>query len=124
MPVAKQLRTDEGCKNARLYAKNIFMGATHTHSAPSINVSKEWDQLLMDSFVKAGKDAMADLAPVQLQATTATLENMNFVRHYLMNDGTYYGSNFGSTASGFKARALDPDKQLILVKRAPIFLVE
>jgi hypothetical protein len=43
-------------------------------------------------------------------------EGMNFVRHYLMNDGTYCGDNFGSTASGYKSHATDADPMLQLVK--------
>ena len=97
--------------------ENIFMGATHTHSSCSPNVDDKWDKLLKDAFLTTANTAMADLAPIKMETATATLENMNFVRHYLMNDGTYYGSNFGSTASGFKAHALEyPDRQLILLK--------
>ena len=97
--------------------ENIFIGATHTHSAPSYGSDDKWDELFLDAAAKAGQKAIADLAPVKMETATATLENMNFVRHYLMNDGTYYGSNFGSTASGFKAHALEyPDRQLILLK--------
>ena len=96
--------------------ENIFMGATHTHSSCSPNVDDKWDKLLNDSFVKAANTAMADLAPVQMQTATTTLEGMNFVRHYLMNDGTYSGSNFGDEVSGYKAHATEADKQMILVK--------
>ena len=96
--------------------ENIFIGATHTHSAPQIAGNDEWATLFYTACSNAAKTAIADLAPVQIYAGTAQLENMNFVRHYLMNDGTYYGSNFGSIASGFKAHALEADKQIILLK--------
>ena len=97
--------------------ENIFIGATHTHSAPAMGYDDAWDATLLKACATAAQTAIADLAPVKIETATATLENMNFVRHYLMNDGTYYGSNFGSTASGFKAHALEyPDRQLILLK--------
>ena len=97
--------------------ENIFIGATHTHSAPSYGTDDAWDKVFLDAAGNAGKAAIADLAPIKLETATTTLENMNFVRHYLMNDGTYYGSNFGSTESGFKAHALEyPDRQLTLLK--------
>ena len=97
--------------------ENIFIGATHTHSAPAYGADDKWDKVFLDAAGNAGKAAIADLALIKIESTTATLENMNFVRHYLMNDGTYYGSNFGSTVSGFKAHALEyPDRQLILLK--------
>ena len=98
-------------------AENIFIGATHTHSAPQPFQDAAWDNILVNACLNAAMAATADLAPIQLEATTATLESMNFVRHYLMNDGTYYGSNFGSIASGFKAHALEyPDRQIVLLK--------
>lgn len=97
--------------------ENIFIGATHTHSAPGYGNDQNWDTSFLNACADAAKAAIADLAPVQMQTATATLENMNFVRHYLMNDGTYYGSNFGSKTSGFKAHAIEyPDRQLILLK--------
>ena len=98
----------------------IMIGATHSHSGPDIEANEvadiEWQRKLFDACNKAADTAIKDLAPVQLQAATAELENMNFVRHYLMNDGTYYGSNFGSEVSGFKQHVSEADKQLILLK--------
>ena len=97
--------------------ENIFIGATHTHSAPQVGLDAAWDRFLWAACLNAAMSAVSDLAPNQLESATATLENMNFVRHYLMNDGTYYGSNFGNISSGFKAHALEyPDRQLILLK--------
>ena len=90
--------------------EHIFVGATHTHSAPS------WNGSTSSGCVTAAKAAIADLAPATMETASAQLENMNFVRHYLMNDGTYYGSNFGSDISGFKEHVMDPDKQLSLLK--------
>lgn len=116
---------DSGQKKIRDYVAtatqipgdNIFIGATHTHSAPAMGTNGDWDMMLLNACVTAAQTAVKDLAPVKVEAATGILENMNFVRHYLMNDGTYYGSNFGSTASGFKAHALEyPDRQMILLK--------
>ena len=98
----------------------IMVGATHTHSGPDIEADEvadvTWELKFLDACASAGKQAIDDLAEAQLQAATAELTNMNFVRHYLMNDGTYYGSNFGSEASGFKDHVSEADNQLILLK--------
>ena len=103
--------------NTGVPGENIFIGATHTHSAPQVSGNPEWKQQLHNACSAAAKTAIADLAPVKMETATAKLEGLNFVRHYLMNDGTYYGSNFGSEASGYKAHALDhADQQLILLK--------
>lgn len=90
--------------------EHIFFGATHTHSAPA------WNGSTSAGCLSAAKEAIADLAPATMEAASTQLESMNFVRHYLMNDGTYYGSNFGSEESGYKQHVMDPDKQLSLVK--------
>lgn len=103
--------------NTGIPGENIFIGATHTHSAPQVSGNADWKLQLHNACSNAAKSAIADLAPVTMEAATAKLEGLNFVRHYLMNDGTYYGSNFGSEASGYKAHALDhADQQLILLK--------
>ena len=97
--------------------ENIFIGATHTHSAPAYGSDGAWDKIFLDAAATAAQTAIADLAPITMETATTKLEGMNFVRHYLMNDGTYYGSNFGSTASGFKEHALPhADQQLTLLK--------
>ena len=90
--------------------ENVLVGATHTHSGA------DWNGATSAGCIKAAKDALADMAPATMEACTTELEGMNFVRHYLMNDGTYYGSNFGSTESGFKAHAVEVDNEMSLVK--------
>lgn len=100
--------------------ENIFVGATHTHSAPDFSINDaeqmKFMQLFYDAANKASLAAMEDLAPAKLQATTAELPDMTFVRHYLMNDGTYFGSNFGNSKSGYKAHATEKDAQMVLLK--------
>ena len=98
----------------------IFVGATHTHSGPAMSKNNDaeiaWHKDYEAALRTAAKEAMEDMAPAKLQATTKIVDGMNFVRHYLMNDGTYYGSNFGSEASGYKAHATENDPQMVLVK--------
>jgi len=104
--------------------EGIVLCATHTHSAPDMNADYagivEYKDLFTKAVVEAGKAAMADLSPATVETASVDTENLTFVRHYLMNDGTYYGPNFGSSASGFKAheRDADPEMQLIRFARA------
>ena len=90
--------------------ENVLIGATHTHSAAI------WNGSTSAGCIQAAKDALADMAPAAMLAGTTRLEKMNFVRHYLMNDGTYSGSNFGSTTSGYKSHVMDADNELSLIK--------
>ena len=103
-----------------LKPENIFFGATHTHSAPStIYTDNEPEGKYRIDFIgympQAAKAALKDLAPATMSACKFELEGMNFVRHYLMNDGTYAGSNFGKTESGYKEHTYDVNHEMILV---------
>jgi len=99
---------------------NIFMNATHTHSAPAIRYtwegSSRYTAEFIQAMVAAADRAVKDLAPATAAAGYVQTEGLAFVRHYLMNDGTYAGSNFGSTASGRKEHAREADGQLGVVQ--------
>ena len=101
-------------------ADRILFCCTHTHSAPQLSATDSNTELYVEDFQKAAltaaEQAIADLAPAKLLGTKTQVENMNFIRHYLMNDGSYYGPNFGSTESGYKSHLRESDKEMLLVK--------
>ena len=98
----------------------IFLGATHTHSGGGIYwddpACKQYEQDVLKAAAKAGQDALADLAPCQFLIAQDNLEGMNFVRHYKVADGTYYGSNYGDPTPGIVGHAYEPDDQITLLK--------
>lgn len=100
--------------------EKILFNATHTHS--SVAVRYQWDgvEKYKEEFnaavVKAAQTAIADLSEAEIYSGSVQTEGLNFVRHYIMNDGTYAGSNFGSTKSGYKSHVREADKELQLVK--------
>jgi len=100
--------------NTGVPTENIFFGATHCHSAPSISGAYKED--LMNLLVQAGRKAMADRSPAKLLAATPEIEGMNFVRHYEMEDGTYAGSNFGDFSKKIVGHATESDSHGVLVK--------
>lgn len=99
---------------------HIVMAATHTHSAPDYGAKTPGSSAallkLQKALIKAGEAAMADRKPAQMLGGSVQVTGMNFVRHYLCNDGTYYGDGFGSSASGLKAHATEADGQLQVVR--------
>ena len=106
---------------AGIPAECVMVASTHSHSNPSQGADEypgiqEFNQNYVEAGIKAGLDALADRAPATLYGGTIQVEGMNFIRHYLMNDGTYYGSNFGSTSSGYKAHATENDPTMGLLK--------
>lgn len=104
---------------------NIFLGATHTHSAPRLLLKteegKQYLSLFSDALVAAGQMAISDLAPATLQAATTDLPGMNFVRHYKMADGSYAGPNFGKLSGADivdYAGTVDPELSMIKLDRS------
>ena len=116
-----------------LKLENIFFGATHTHSAPANRFTDneaegKYRQEFIAYMPMVAKQAIKDLAPATVEACKFDIEGMNFVRHYIMNDGTYAGSNFGVTASGYKEHTYDVNHEMILVRfpregKDPVILV-
>ena len=104
-------------------ADHIFVSATHSHSAPSLTAGSndadctKYKEEFYAACAQAAQDAMADRSGATIYSTSTELENMNFVRHYLLEDGTYAGSNFGDfNASPIKEHATAGDNELQLVK--------
>ena len=102
-----------------IVGEKVFVGATHDHSAPALGsgtAGKKYYQEMLLWGLQAAEEALADRAPATALATTTHVPGMNFIRHYLMNDGTYAGSNFGSYSTGIKDYARETDDRMILVK--------
>ena len=95
--------------------EKIFIGATHSHSAPSTDEVK-YKELVLKAAVEAAQEALSDRSPATIQAATHTIEGMNFVRHVVMEDGTIAGSNFGNWELKPVGMQSEPDDQMVLVK--------
>lgn len=98
---------------------HIFFNVSHSHSAPDMGymdsnaaVSRYFKQQYPKWSAECAKKAIADYAPATIYTGETHTENMNFVRHYLMNDGTYFGDNFGDSSSGIKQHATEVDNQM------------
>lgn len=101
--------------------ERVMISSTHTHSGPDTNSPDssitEYLKLYIDAMVTAAKTALEDRAPATLHGTKTELENMTFVRHYLMSDGSYAGSNFGSFSENtIVDHATEADDEMLLVK--------
>lgn len=104
---------------------HIYFAATHTHSAPGLNygteANKKFCNIFEEGLIKATDDALADRADAEIQIGTAdgTLENgkkLAFVRHWIMKDGSVYGSNFGDASSGYAGHPYEADTEAQLIK--------
>ena len=100
----------------------IMICATHTHSAPDQNSSEPsiaaYKSIYLKGMTDAAVAAIEDLSPGKLYGGSATAD-LNFIRHYELNDGTFGGDNFGDWSSGIKGHAAenDPEMQLLKIER-------
>lgn len=101
--------------------ENIVISMTHTHSAPDLantgNAAiQSYLRLLEKQVAAAAVAAMEDRKTAQIYGGSIATEGMNFIRHYIMNDGTVAGDNFGDTSSGYAGHHHDADPTLQLLK--------
>ena len=105
-----------------LPVEKIMFSATHTHSAPHLSNDDEptiprYCQLLKEKLVEAAVAAMADRKEATLSVSAIRTQSMNFVRRYVLEDGTYAGDNYGNFAdSPIACHESEPDRMLQLVK--------
>lgn len=103
-------------------AENIMVCSTHTHEAPD-HANTDHDSILhhlrsMVSWVaEAAALAMADRAPAQMLGGTTHIETVNYVRHYVLANGTYAGDNFGDfSAAPIVNSTTEADRTMQLLK--------
>ncbi len=100
--------------------ENVVLSATHQHSCVDIDSSvpsaQRYRQQLVTGLKQVAQDALADRAPAEMYINTVQTEAMNFVRHYWANDGTMFGDNYGSMASGLARHESDADPEMRMVK--------
>ena len=79
---------------------HIAVNVTHTHSACNMSDedfnSARYRNDLKNKARTAAAEAMADRKPASMEIGRCMTEGMNYVRRYLMEDGTYAGDNFGT----------------------------
>lgn len=101
---------------------HIIVGSTHTHSGPDIwNTSvpsiPRYNASLPGKLTQCALEAMADRKPAEGFCCKTNTHRLNFVRHYVLKDGHYMGSNFGSQyKSPVSHHTTQADPEMRLVK--------
>ena len=100
---------------------HIHLSATHTHAAPdtankTVPSMKPYMEFYKTQMVAAAEEALADVKDAQLFMTSTNTYHLNFVRHYIMTDGTYAGANFGDMTKGVVGHESEPDTTMRLAK--------
>jgi len=110
------------CKATGVPFSHILIGATHTHSAPDM-YNEELDCVpryiayMQEQVVQCAVEALADRKPAEAYTAKTKTERLNFIRHYVLEDGTFKGDNFGSlNDSPYAGHTTEADPEMRLVK--------
>jgi len=74
---------------------NIMVCCSHSHTGPDMG-DFTYRELLAKCMLDISKAALEDLKPATMEIAFCRPEGYNFVRHYLLIDGTYRGEGVGS----------------------------
>lgn len=119
--LAESIRT-EIYKALGIPKENIICSASHVHSAPDLTQTSlasisRYRSLVLQQSVVAAQAAIADQANAEMKIASVQTENMNFVRRYILENGTAAGDNYGDFGSSPIARhESEADGELQLIK--------
>lgn len=109
-------------KATGLEMDNIIFCATHTHSGPNLKDSNtqpardKYLDMLEEVLPAVAQEALADRKPATMATISTETKNLNFVRHYRMNDGSVVGDNFGDAeGKTYVKHVKDVDNEMQLV---------
>ena len=100
----------------------IMMTSTHNHSGPDLDLEENpiiqrYVSSLKELVATAAEEALADRKPANMYISSINVENMNFIRHYNMADGTIAGDNFGNfTNNAILSHTGEADGTMQLIK--------
>lgn len=100
---------------------HIMITATHTHSGPcQLNHQEAYMDKYRADYVpwltEAGIKAWEDRKPATLQGCKTETKGLNFVRHYICEDGTFQGPGFGDPQKTKIGHVSEPDPEMLLLR--------
>lgn len=94
----------------------VMLHCTHNHCGPDPG-DVLYSKLVQEAAVEAATAAMADRKPATMSTGFSRHDKINFVRHYLLADGSYMGEGVGSVPRSQLVGHTDaPDNLLQVVK--------
>jgi len=100
---------------------HVLVAATHTHSGPDIRCEHEaidrYLPYLKEQMVECALAALADRKSATIAVTSTKTKNMSYVRHYVLEDGSYKGVSLNIfSTSPVAYHSSEPDGTFQLVK--------
>lgn len=102
--------------------ESVVICATHTHSAPDMVQNQlpeiqEYSRFLVETLTELAGQALADRKEAELLVGKTYNEGMNYVRHYIQENGAVCGDNYGDhDASPYRCHVSEADREIRLVK--------
>lgn len=102
---------------------NIILSGTHTHASVDTSNTKyssvgEFNRRYIANMKQAAHDAVADLKPAEIYVGSVMTEGMNFVRRYIMDDGSLCGDNAYGTGTVIERHETEADGELQIMRLA------
>ena len=101
--------------------ENIILSGTHTHSSVATGLTEmssvsKFNEQYIKGMEEAIRKAVEDLKPTKVYVGSVMTENMNFVRRYIMDDGSLVGDNAYGTGTVITHHESDADGEVQLMK--------
>ncbi|MBR5295911.1 MAG: hypothetical protein IKU24_04910, partial [Clostridia bacterium] len=96
----------------------VFFNATHSHTAPlgdSPDIT-QWTKEVFAALKNSAEAALRDLAPAEIYTGRGDTTGLNFVRRYVMADGTYKGIHSGNPSTDYKEHESKADPELRTIR--------
>ncbi len=113
---------DALCAATGVSADRVLCSCTHNHSSPDLNNEEQasiprYIEYLKEQMITAARQALADRKPASAQIGRIHTQGMNFVRRYVLQDGSFAGDNYGHPKeSPYACHESNVDNCLQLVK--------
>lgn len=100
---------------------NIILSGTHTHASVETSLTTmpsvtKFNLQYIAGMKDAVKQAIADLKPAQVFEGSIKTEGLNFVRRYIMDDGSLIGDGARGTGTKIDRHETEVDNELQLLK--------
>lgn len=102
-------------------ADHIIISGTHTHNSVSVGSTShpaivKYNNYFVQQCVEAARLALEDRKPAQAYAGSAYPERLNFVRRYIMDDGSLTCDGTPGTGTAVVAYESEADNEMQLLK--------
>ena len=99
----------------------IILSGTHTHASVAVGLTDipsvgRFNDRYIAGMEEAIRDAVADLKPTKVFVGSVDVEGMNFVRRYIMDDGSLTGDNAYGTGTVIDHHESEADPEVGLLK--------